>query len=774
MPWSSALAPRSRSVSGRASRIHACFAALFMWAVASISGAEIISAGSGTYLNEIPAGAKGAPRAYRTKAFGNKVPSNDWWSSLVWSSNTFAHFPHPLAMKVEHTGLRVAYPGNAITANKAAIFGGMPGGSNDLIIGHSAVDRFDDFSVEGASDWFVTIGFTEGSARLRLSYGHGSPFVYGTVEGGAARITLGRAPVIWSETNGATAAVLETATIGLTVNGRHYGLFAPAGAKWERTREGMLTCRSTKPYFSVAVLPDATAGTLALFQKHAHAHVIDSRVDWSYDETTAAVTTRFSVTTTNYEGSENRALLALYPHQWRNTSSALVPLSYGSIRGTMKLAAAREFTTVMTFPGVLPVLPFAPTLDKSRVEQLLKQDFAKPLNASGDTYWAGKQLGRAATAVPIAEAAGARTEAERLLQELRRALENWFTAWGSNGLPKSRNVFARDEKVGTLIGYPASFGSNTELNDHHFHYGYFIKAAAEMARHDRAWGSAKDFGAMVKLLVRDIASAQHDDPDFPFLRCFDPYAGHSWASGHARFGDGNNNESSSEAMNAWSGVILFGEAIADRELRDLGIYLFTTEMNAINEYWFNVREENFPASYPASVVTMVWGGKGANATWFSGDPQMIHGINFLPLQAGSLYLGLYPGYAAKNYRALMAEHGSDRFTGWADILWMYRALSDPEDAARLLAGAGDGFKVEAGNSRANVVYWIEALKEFGRPVRDVTADHPIYAVLQKGDHRSYAAYNFDPKSKIVRFSDGRTMTVKPGELGVSSYRLTAK
>src|SRR5688572_31565583 len=61
------------------------------------------------------------------------------------------------------------------------------------------------------------------------------------------------------------------------------------------------------------------------------------------------------------------------------------------------------------------------------------------------------------------------------------------------------------------------------------------------------------------LFRSDIASPDRQDKLFPFLRNFDPYAGHSWASGHARFGDGNNNESSSEAMNAWYGMILFGQ-----------------------------------------------------------------------------------------------------------------------------------------------------------------------------------------------------------------------
>ena len=110
-----------------------------------------------------------------------------------------------------------------------------------------------------------------------------------------------------------------------------------------------------------------------------------------------------------------------------------------------------------------------------------------------------------------------------------------------------------------MIGYPASYGSDGELNDHHFHYGYFIRAAAEIAAARSGLGRGRAaWGGMVQLLIRDIASPDRADPWFPFLRCFDPYAGHSWASGHAKFGDGNNQESSSEAMNAWAGIILWG------------------------------------------------------------------------------------------------------------------------------------------------------------------------------------------------------------------------
>lgn len=81
---------------------------------------------------------------------------------------------------------------------------------------------------------------------------------------------------------------------------------------------------------------------------------------------------------------------------------------------------------------------------------------------------------------------------------------------------------------------------------------------------------------MVELLVRDAASPA-PNAQFPVLRNFDPYEGHSWASGHAAFVSGNNQESSSESMNFNAGLVLYGAATGNQALRDLGVYLYTTE-----------------------------------------------------------------------------------------------------------------------------------------------------------------------------------------------------
>ena len=126
-----------------------------------------------------------------------------------------------------------------------------------------------------------------------------------------------------------------------------------------------------------------------------------------------------------------------------------------------------------------------------------------------------------------------------------------FEIPGSGG--SSNAAFAYHDTWGTLIGYPASYGADSELNDHHFHYGYFLWAAAVVARFDPAWADDEAWGGMVDLLVSDAANWDRSDTRYCFLRNFEPYVGYSYAAGHAGFAAGNNQESSSESMNFAAG-----------------------------------------------------------------------------------------------------------------------------------------------------------------------------------------------------------------------------
>jgi endoglucanase Acf2/chitodextrinase len=716
--------------------------------------------GRGSYSTVLPPGAADVQGTiYKTANVTGRMPTNDWWSSTAWMQYSERQYPHPLAVQNQANGLRLFYPGPTITGNSACVCGWMPAttdpnGNDDLIIGHSATANFADTRVDGFSDWFVTNVSASGGSSLKVTYGHGSPYVYAEYTGGTPRIMFPAVPVIWSGN-------ASTPVLGVTINNRHYALFGPAGSTWSGIGTATLVNNlAGQNYFSVAVLPDNTATTLAKFQQYAYSFVTNSQVSWTYERSMADLVTNYNYTTVAKQGSQTGTLFALYPHQWKNTSKALLAPTYASVRGVMKLAEGTSFATRMRFPGVLPSLPDLGTYNRTTLANYVNEAEAEVFDGSPDTYWFGKRLGQLATVAPIADQVGDATAAAKFRNEMRSALQSWLKASDAQGALKSSQVFYYNGNWGTLFGYPDSYGSVLELNDHHFHYGYFIKAAAEIARTDKAWASNAEWGAMVKLLVRDVASPNRGDALFPFMRNFDIYAGHSWASGHGRFGDGNNNESSSEAMNAWSGIILFAEATGDTALRDLGIYLYTTEMNAINEYWFDVSGQNHHPSFTRATASMVWGGKTVgDGVWWTGNPEEVHGINWLPIHAGSLYLTQFPDYTRQNYEALVAENGGTSWNEWGDIIWMYRAIHNPADAINQMNAGIASTLIERGNSRANVYHWIHNINALGTTDRGVTADHPLYAVFNKQGARTYVAYNMSNAPITVSFSDGAVVNV---------------
>ena len=214
-------------------------------------------------------------------------------------------------------------------------------------------------------------------------------------------------------------------------------------------------------------------------------------------------------------------------------------------------------------------------------------------------------------------------------------------------------------------------------------------------------------------------------------------------------------------MNAWAGLILWGEAVGDRAVRDLGVYLYTTEMAAINEYWFDVRGENRPAAYTPSVVTLVWGGKGVNETWFTRNPEAVHGINWLPIHGGSLYLGQFPAYVEKNYAALVAENRGTPWDEWADLVWMYRALSDPRDAHEAVGSGGRQGPHRGGQQPGQHLSLDRQPGEAGTGGRDGHGRRAARGGLPPGPHAARTCvYSLADRPRTVRFSDGHHVDVK--------------
>lgn len=210
------------------------------------------------------------------------------------------------------------------------------------------------------------------------------------------------------------------------------------------------------------------------------------------------------------------------------------------------------------------------------------------------------------------------------------------------------------------------------FNDHHYHQGYHVYAAACVAHFDHAWGE-KHFEEVL-LLIRDFANPSVEDIYFPAYRMKDWYLGNSWAGGiGALYPNGRNQESSSEAIAAYEAVSLFGKVMTDvlelkpnvsnidkaskaRYIRDVGRLLTATELRAAARYWHVIQSKKegriYPEQYKESVVGINWNMMVQFQTWFGNAPYLAYGIQLLPLTAVAekrddieWAMELYPSFA---------------------------------------------------------------------------------------------------------------------------------
>jgi endoglucanase Acf2 len=737
--------------------------------VAAGRAADAAPVGAGSYTETLPPGAalpsgcgtiSSNPRQFLTaNAPAGAVPTNDWWSSLAFKRSDCAYslplHAHPISYDTFANGLGFSYTTTAAISGTATGVGEYHYPyAQDILVGVAGLNA-PVVRVDGWTDWTVSPYWTDGTRTLRATIGHGLPFAYFQATGGNAQITTAGTPSVWLD-NGAT--------LGFTAGGSDYVAYAPTGAAWTVSGGTITSTLAGRGYFSVALLPNGGNRTdlASRYGQYAHAHVTGTRVSYSYNPANNGLTTTYAFTTTAREGSASGTVVSLYPHQWRYLSGGSpIPETYTSARGAMRtLIGVPSFQTAMTFRGVLPEVPAVADsagADLTTLNSYLAAVQGNPEGPSGgDTYWAGKGLGRAARIAEIADQVGNTAVRDSALTAIRNRLHNWLTASSGEG----GQLFYYNANWGTLIGYPASYGSDQELNDHHFHYGYFIAAAATLAKFDPAWASSGQYGGMIDLLIRDANNYDRGDTRFPYLRDFDIYAGHDWASGHGSFGAGNNQESSSEGQNFANALIQWGQATGNAAVRNAGIFLYTTQAAAIQEYWFDATDQNFPTAFGHSTVGMVWGDGGAYATWFSGEPEMIQGINMLPITGGHLYLGYNPSYVNTNYAELVRNNGGPP-TVWQDILWQFQALGNG-DAALANFRANSGFTSEEGESKAHTFHWIRNLAALGTVDASVSANHPLSATFVKNGARTYVASNISGSPITVTFSTGTTLSVPAG------------
>lgn len=800
------------------------------------------------------------------------VPTSDWASSVVFDEFSESLYVHPMALRATSAGMQMANPEVKdviyYTDDEPAVEALLQDNSVELVMGGNGFTA-KDARIDAATDWSYDISMKNeaGTSEILTTLAKGSPYAYYRFTNVTPTLSLGSGATNLTIENNGGNNLLVSVTEGYSGKGKthYYGVYAPAGTTWTNAA-GKLTADlpDGKNWITVAVLPDKAAETFSTYGQYAANRISDTVVEWEYTEAESLVTTVYNFETTNMDTgvTGGDTIICLYPHQWRYASNTIFAgYTYQTIRGNMLTTIGTKYTTNMTYNGILPSMP-APVSEEG-LGTLQNQIsywwdyYQNTMNGvwteagdwqygGYDTYWMGKNFNKRADMVYLAEQIDDDSEEwanikEDIYTALKSDLQYWFNPADcyTPDAPKDPYItgfFYYYDDFGTLIGYNSSYSSDSELNDHHFHYGYWVKAAAAVAEYYKQYKSEEEaekweqeWGALVYEMISDYANPNRDgsslntqrtdipadspakntDTKYPFLRNFDIYEGHSWASGVANYeydangnmidakgglSGGNNQESTSEAVNAWSSLILWGETVEDDRIRDLGIWLYTTEVAAVEEYYFDMYDEVFTDAYKDTlgfdqhVATRLFGGRYDHTAWWTDDPIEVTTIHMIPMTGSTLYFSKFPqkikdtynsiwGKQWDNYIAKHTQNGWQTLTSKTthhDLLGEFYAMAGSDEAEYAMTniwsiGDVNGQTViETGESRAHTYGFIQSIAEFGAPDYETIGSQPLSMVFKKTDGtKTYVAQNLTDTDMTVYFSDGKCIDV-PADSYVST------
>ena len=609
------------------------------------------------------------------------IPTNQWYSSLFFQKNGYPLYSFPWAVRFTDEGFQAGYP--AIVSSPSIVTGGMSpditftsGEKHDGI----EVDTWDDLSILASAK-------RSDSQAFSLRIVRGSPFLWTTLYPGE-KYTLSVQGEIQESSAGRFLIRNGEKSLAVYMNPNEveYGVASPQ----------TLTLSSKERTASLALSVLGAPQDIDRYAPFAADPV--ERTSAAYNLSESGHSVRYELETV----SGQPTLFGLLPHhQTGNLTGEHADFGeLKTVRGTQRVVEGETFE--FSYPKLTGSYRFdlaslSPE-EKNTLRQTLLADVKRLQFPDPDTYFSGKRLVAAAHLLSLARDLGE----EEAAQEVAEKLKDQFTVWrdGTVGHRTDGHYFAYDPVIHGVVGYQSSFGSEL-FNDHHFHYGYFILAAAILGEYDPEF--VNEYAPFINLLVMDIANLDRTNNDYPYLRSYDHYEGHSWAAGQALFEDGNNEESTSEAIQSWYGIARWAKLIGSPQLEVIGQALYSEESRAALSYWFHPSWPESPSfeNYTAPLVSLLWGGKMEYATWFSDTPEAKLGIELLPLGPQSHYLLRDPEGLRKDLTTVSMAPGAL----FRDVHLMALSMIDRAQAKSLLASIDDQ-AIDTWNTRSYLTAWV--------------------------------------------------------------------
>ncbi|CAJ2665948.1 unnamed protein product [Trifolium pratense] len=328
---------------------------------------------------------------------------------------------------------------------------------------------------------------------------------------------------------------------------------------------------------------------------------------------------------------------------------------------------------------------------------------------TASSYFYGKLIARAARLALIAEEVNYLDAIPSVKKYLKESIEPWLDGT-FNG-----NGFLFDKKWGGIITKQGSTDTGADFgfgiyNDHHYHLGYFLYGIAVLAKIDPIWGGK--YKSQAYSLLEDFMNLNtSSNSNYTRLRCFDLYKLHSWAGGLTEFADGRNQESTSEAVNAYYSAALIGMAYDDAELAANASTLTSLEILAAKMWWHvkegqNLYEEDFTKEN--RMMGVLWSNKRDSGLWFAPAAwkECRLGIQLLPLVPISDVLFSNVDYVKELVEwTLNALNREGVEEGWKGFVYALQGIYDNESGLKNIKGL-KGF--DDGNSLTNLLWWIHS------------------------------------------------------------------
>ena len=618
-------------------------------------------------------------------------PTNAWFANLIYDTGRLMVAPLPYHVKVTTNGLDVCLPTLDSTSFATAVIATFTSNLSLRSTGGASatqkVTGFTDLGCTVAWSGGMTADLVRGMAYATMRYTgvtpvvstiHAVTAVNGTTVGATGTFTGSKFKLALD--NGQTWIVYFSSSVTLTLSASQV---LTAGASFTGTvRAAFLSADSGAEAAldaSAACIP--TGGTVAMSLSSAPTGY---SIGYAAGYTAAAAAASASATYTKTltwatTGTGTLLTYAMPHHQDTLVSPTYAAGTVTTLRGSLRAVTGSTWTLGIPVPTVGWDNRSAIDSTKlSAVTSALANDKVF-VPTVADPYFGGKSLAKAGRLTCIANVVGDTAARGTLLGNLRTVL-NSYLAGGLSTKLRYDTVWGGVVSEAGLTDGSVDFG-NGRYNDHYFHYGYTIYAAAVVARFDPNWLTATNV-ARINDLVRDICNPSTADPYFTTFRHFDHYEGHSWASGSPEATDGRNQESTSEAVNAWYGVQQWGVVSGQANVASLGAMLMAEEILTARKYW-QVKQAG--TVYPAStfkskgVVGILWSGKVDHGTWFSAAEECIFGIQALPTNPTTEAL-VDPAWAAEVWTNNLASVYAGAQESWKGPLVGIRATSDPVDA----------------------------------------------------------------------------------------------